>query len=114
MGIGEWSKKLAKSAFYGGAKADIQDLSIPMERQLDLNPEREELEWLDAVTLYESEYAKIRFGTGWKIVKGWDFYRSSDRFLPVRWQIGETIVEAKYVKVDGLHIGVVQERVIKS
>jgi hypothetical protein len=115
MGISEWSKKLAKAAFYGGDKAgDIQNLAIPMDRQLDLNPERKELEWMDAVELYETDYWRLRVEHGWKPVKGWEHQRSTERFLPVRWQIGETIVEAKYVKVDGLHIGVVQERVIKS
>lgn len=95
-------------------EANIQDLSIPMDRQLNLNPEGNELEWMDAVDLYEGEYANIRFKAGWKILKGWDFRRGVDRFLPVRWQIGDTIVEASYIKVDGLHIGVVQEMVIKS
>jgi len=72
------------------------------------------LEWMDAVDLYETEYAQIRFDKGWKMVKGWEFRRSTDRFSPVRWQIGETIVEARYIKVDGLHVGVVQEKVIKK
>ena len=116
MGIGEFSKKLAKAAFYGGDKTnDIQNLAIPMDRIINLNPEGNELEWLEAVTLYENTYADLRMKHGWKIVKGWDFYRDGDRFEPVRWQVGEVIVHAKYLTdEDGMRIGVVEEKVIKS
>jgi hypothetical protein len=118
MGIGEFLKKqLDKQVEKGNAERNfaknVQDLSIPFDRQLNLNPEGRELEWMDAVDLYESEYAKIRIEMGWKMVKGWEFRRGSDRFLPVRWQIGEVIVEAKYLSVDGMHIGIVQEKVLK-
>ena len=118
MGIGDFLKKqLDKQVEKGNAERNfaktVQDLSVPFDRQINLNPEGRELEWMDAVDLYESEYAKIMFEMGWKMVKGWEFRRSSDRFLPVRWQIGEVIVEAKYLSVDGLHIGIVQEKVLK-
>ena len=119
MGIGDFLKKqIDKQIIHTTEKKDfernVQDLSKPFDRQLNLNPEGRELEWMDAVDLYESEYAKIRFDTGWKMVKGWEFRRSNDRFLPVRWQIGEVVVEAKYLSVDGIHIGVVQEKVLKK
>lgn len=119
MGIGDFLKKqLEKQVAKGNAERNfeniVQDLSIPFDRQLNLNPEGRELEWMDAVDLYETEYAKIRFDKGWKMVKGWEFRRSADRFLPVRWQIGEVVVEARYLKVDGLHVGIVQEKIIKK
>lgn len=95
-------------------ESNIQDLSIPMDRQLNLNPEGNELEWMDAVDLYESEYAQLRLKYGWKMVKGWEFRRESNRFLPVRWKVGETIVEARYLSMDGNHVGIVQEKVIKK
>ena len=113
------NKQIDKQVEKGNAQKNfeknIQDLSIPMDRIINLNPERQELEWFDAVTLYESEYAKLRFQYGWKLVKGWDFDRDKgSRFDPVRWQVGETIVEAKYLTdEDGMHVGVVQEKVIK-
>jgi len=119
MGIRDFLKKQLVNQIEKGNREknvsiDIQDLSIPLDRQLNLNPEGRELEWMEAVDLYEIEYAKIRFDKGWKTVKGWEFRRSADRFLPVRWEIGETIVEARYLKVDGLHVGVVQEKVIQK
>jgi len=119
MGIGDFLKKqLDKQTEKVKARRNfaqnIQDLSIPLDRRLNLNPDGRELEWMDAVDLYETEYAQIRFDKGWKLVKGWEFRRSADRFLPVRWQIGEVIVEAKYLKVDGLHVGIVQEKIIKK
>ena len=117
MGIGEWFKDKAFDIFIGkGVESNeglIQDLSKPFDRQLNFNAEGKELEWMEAVDLYEGEYAKIRFELGWKMVKGWEFRREADRFLPVRWQIGETVVEAHYLEVDGMHIGIVQEKVIK-
>jgi len=119
MGIRDFLKKqIDKQIIHATEKKDfernVQDLSVPFDRQLNLNPEGQELEWMDAVDLYESEYAKIRFEMGWKMVKGWEFRRTSDRFLPVRWQVGEVVVEAKYLSVDGMHIGVVQEKVLKK
>lgn len=119
MGIGDFLKKqLDRQAERGNAEKnfakDVQDLSIPFDRQLNFNPEGKELEWMDAVDLYEIEYAKIRFEMDWNMVKGWEFRRSGDRFLPVRWQIGEVVVEAKYLSVDGIYIGIVEEKVLKT
>ncbi len=65
MGIGDFLKKQAdekvgkENAERNFAK-NVQDLSIPFERQLNLNPEGRDLEWMDAVDFYESVYAKIR------------------------------------------------------
>ena len=117
MGFKDYAKYLAKSAFSTGNKEDIQDLSKPMDRNIDLNPERQDLEWMDAVSLYCSTYGNLRLQYGWKPVKGWELdihAVGQDKFKPCRWQVGDTIVEGRYLKVDGLHIGVVQEKVIKK
>lgn len=119
MGIADFLKKqidkqITRASEKSNFERNVQDLSIPFDRQLNLNPEGRELEWMEAVDLYESEYARIRFDLGWKIVKGWEFRRTNDRFLPVRWEIGVVVVEAKYLSVDGIHIGVVQEKILKK
>ena len=113
------NKQIDKQVEKGNAQKNfeknIQDLSIPMDRIINLNPEEAELEWLQAVLLYESEYCNLRLKHGWKIVKGWDFRRDGERFEPVRWQVGETIVHAKYLtNEDGMHIGVVEEKILKK
>ena len=115
MGIGDFLKKqLDNQIEKGNAAKNIPNRSIPADRKLNLNPQGHKLEWIDAVDLFENQYAEARLEMGWKLVKGWEFRRSSDRFLPVRWQVGEVIVEAKYLLVDGIHIGVVQEKVLKN
>ena len=119
MSLGEWAKKKAKQIVdsqveKGNAERNIHDLSKPVDRQLNLNPQGKKLEWMDAVDLYECEYAQLRLKYGWKMVKGWEFRRESNRFLPVRWKVGETIVEARYLSMDGNHVGIVQEKVIKK
>jgi hypothetical protein len=119
MGIGDFLKKqIDKQITHSTEKKDfetnVQDLSIPFDRQLNLNPEGKELEWLDAVLLYEDDYAELRIKHGWVVVKGWGFRRSTDRFLPVRFQVGDVLVEARYLSVNGMHVGIVQEKVIKK
>lgn len=118
MGIKDFVKKrIDKQVEKGNAErnyaSNVQNLSMPFDRQLNLNPDNRELEWLDAVLLYEEEYASLRYKHGWKEVKGWEFRRESNRFLPVRWQVGDVVVEARYLSVDGLHVGIVQEKIIK-
>ena len=93
---------------------NIQDLSIPCNRQLNFNPEGNELEWLDAVLLYENDYADLRTKHGWTIIKGWGFRRDADRFRPVRFQVGDVVVEGRYLEVDGMHVGIVEEKIIKK
>ena len=120
MGIKDFlNKQIDKQVQKGNAQKNfennVQDLSIPFDRVINLNPEEKELEWLEAVGLYEDEYWQLRIKHGWTIVKGWDFRRDGDRFLNVRWQVGETIVQAKYLtNEDGMHIGVVEEKIIKK
>ena len=84
------------------------DLSIPTNRQINLNPSRRELEWIDAVNLWEDEYWELRSQYGWKTIKGKGFRETSERFTPVHWNIGEVTV----IAVFDSRSGIVTERII--
>ena len=86
----------------------LDDLSIPAHRQINLNPSHRELEWTDAVNLWEDEYWELRIQYGWKILKGKGFRESSERFTPVHWKVGEATV----IAVFDSRSGIVTERVI--
>ena len=79
-----------------------EDLSIPQNRTLGFNPSGRELEWMDAVEIWEDQYADLHFKHGWKTVKGKGFRETNDRFKPVHWQVGEIIVIAKFDSETGV------------
>ncbi len=89
-------------------KKQEDDLSLPRNRRLDLNPSRQELEWIEAVNLWEDEYWSIHNQHGWKTIKGKGFRETSDRFTPVHWKVGEVTVIAEFDS----RSGIVTERVI--
>lgn len=108
-----WVTNLANEAFFGINKsAHMQYLSTPINRSINLNPEGDVLGWMDAVDLYESDYQFLRLKYGWRIVVGYGFNRKDtpSRFAPVRWSVGEVIVEASYDS----YAGIVFEKVIKK
>jgi hypothetical protein len=96
--------------FKSSSEKTINDLSIPANRQINLNPGRKSLEWMDEVELYEGTYADIRQENGWELVKGWEFRRSADRFLPVRYALKNIIIEAKFDS----DAGVVTEKILEN
>lgn len=85
------------------------DLSLPANRNIDLNPSRKKLEWMDAVILWEETYSKMRYESGWSTQKGFGFREDSrDRFAPVHWLVKDKTVIATFNSIKG----VVTERVI--
>jgi len=91
-----------KDLFKSATNKASNDLSNPANRQINLNPTRKTLEWMDAVDLYEGTYADIRQESGWTILKGWEFRRTADRFMPVRFKFNNVLIEAKYDSKTGI------------
>lgn len=108
----KWITDLANEAFFTLNKsAHMQYLSTPINRQINLNPSGKQLGWIESVDLYESDYQFLRIRYGWRIVVGYGFNRkdTKSRFAPVRWQVGQVVVEATYDS----NTGVVIEKIIQ-
>ena len=79
-----------------------KDLSVPSDRQINMNPSGKKLEWLESVLLWENEYRNLREKHGWKTVSGNGFRETNDRFAPVTWQLGNTRILATYDSFSGV------------
>ena len=79
-----------------------EELAKPMNREIDLNPSRKNLEWEDAYTLWTDNYSTMRMELGWKV------YEVDDASEFVIWQIDEVKVLATF----DYNTGIITEKLL--
>ena len=79
-----------------------EELAKPMNREIDLNPSRKNLEWEDAYTLWTDNYSTMRMEYGWKV------YEVDDASEFVIWQIDEVKVLATF----DYNTGIITEKLL--
>lgn len=87
-----------------------QDLSIPANRQVNMNPSGKKLEWMDAVNLWEIDYYQLHKQHGWKLIPSGD-KNSNNRFEPYLWNVDGVGVLATFDRYTGI---VTEEIVLKK
>jgi hypothetical protein len=87
-----------------------QDLSIPANRQVNMNPSGKKLEWIDAVNLWEIDYYQLHKQHGWKLIPSGD-KNSNNRFEPYLWNVDGVGVLATFDSYTGI---VTEEIVLKN
>lgn len=85
----------------------IDDLSIPIDRQIDLNPTRQYLSWNDQIKLWEEDYFNLRKSHGWRFIRA---TARHDRCGDVIWQVGQVRIKAIFDKDRGIVIEKVHKR----
>ena len=79
-----------------------EELAKPMNREIDLNPSRKNLEWEDAYTLWTDNYSTMRMEHGWRV------YEVDDASEFVIWQIDEVKVLATF----DYNTGIITEKLL--
>lgn len=79
-----------------------EKLAKPMNREIDLNPSRKNLEWEDAYTLWTDNYSTMRMEQGWKV------FEVDDASEFVIWQIDEVKVLATF----DYNTGIITEKLL--